>query len=252
MKIVSWNVNGIRAAHRKGFLKWFNKFKPDILCVQELKAKTNQIPEEIQKIKGYYSFYNVADKKGYSGVGVWSKKKPLKVTTKLRFKRFDNEGRLLMLEYKNFTLLNFYIPHGDRTKKNLQFKLDSYKYIFKLLNKLKHRNLILIGDFNIAHQEIDLARPKANLNNIMFTPKERQQISDLIKADFIDTFRYIHPKTQKYTWWPYFANARTRDLGWRIDYIFISQKMKNKLKKAFILTDILGSDHCPAGIDINL
>ncbi len=250
MKIVSWNVNGIRAAHRKGLLKWFKKFKPDILCVQELKAKEDQIPDEIRQIKGYHSFYNPAYKKGYSGVGIWSKQKPLKVTTKLGFKRFDNEGRLLMLEYKNFTLLNFYIPHGDRTKKNLQFKLDSYRYIFKFLKKLKHRNLILIGDFNIAHQEIDLARPKANLNNIMFTHEERQQISDLIKTDFIDTFRYSHPKAQKYTWWPYFANARARDLGWRIDYVFISQKMKNKLKKAFILTDILGSDHCPAGIDI--
>jgi len=252
MKIVSWNVNGIRAVHRKGFFKWFKKSKPGILCIQELKAKEDQIPDEIKQIKGYHSFYNSAYKKGYSGVGVWSKKKPLKVTTKLGFKRFDNEGRLLMLEYKNFTLLNFYIPHGDRTKKNLQFKLDSYKYIFKLLNKLRHRNLVLVGDFNIAHQAIDLARPKANLNNIMFTSEERQQISNLIKSDFVDTFRFLHPETKKYTWWPYFTNARARNLGWRIDYVFISKNIKSRLKVAFVLTNILGSDHCPVGVDIKL
>jgi len=158
-----------------------------------------------------------------------------------------------MLEYKNFTLLNFYIPHGGRAKENLEYKLEVYKHVLKLLKKIKNRHLVIVGDFNIAHEEIDLARPKANLNNVMFTPEERQQIGELLKTDkLLDSYRFKHPKGNKYTWWPYFANARARDLGWRIDYVFISESMKKQLKEAFVLSKVLGSDHCPTGINISL
>lgn len=250
VKIISWNVNGLRAVHKKGFLEWLAKSRADIVCLQETKAQKKQLTPDLIKLKNYHSFFNSARKKGYSGVAVYSKNKPRVVKRKLGMKRFDSEGRLLELEYPDFTLVNLYMPHGDRQKRNLDYKLECYEYLFKNLEKVKNKKIILIGDFNIAHKEIDLARPKQNQNNIMFTPQERKQIDKLIKLGFIDSFRKFHKKGGNYTWWVYMANARQRNLGWRIDYAFVSKKFEKRLKSAFILSRVRGSDHCPIGIEI--
>ena len=250
MKIYSWNTNGIRSIYNKGFIDWLNKTKPDILCTQEIKASTDQIPAEIIKPKGYFSYFNPAQKKGYSGLSVFSKEKPKLVKNNINYKKFDTQGRILELHYKNFILFNFYMPQGARDKSKLPFKLESYKYLFKYLNKFKNKKLILIGDFNIAHQEIDLARPENNKNNIMFTPEERQQIDILLSLGFIDSYRYLNPKKEEYTWWPYFRQCRKRNIGWRIDYCFVSNNLKTKLKKAQIHTNVMGSDHCPISLEV--
>lgn len=250
MKIISWNVNGLRAVYKRDFLGWLKKSKVDIVCLQEIKAQIDKIPAELNDPTGYFSFYNPAVKPGYSGTAVFTKQKPLKVIAKIGFEQFDNEGRMLRLDFSDFILINFYLPHGGRGKENLEYKLDVYKYLFEYLSKIKNKPVVLVGDFNIAHEEIDLARPKNNKNNIMFTSEERAQIGKLIKMGFTDTFRQLHPSEKKYTWWPYFANARVRDLGWRIDYAFVSKKLVPKLKRAEILTDVLGSDHCPIKVEI--
>lgn len=248
MKIISWNVNGIRAIEKKGFLKWFQKENPDILCLQEVKAQDGQIPEELIKLKNYYSFFNFAKKKGYSGVAVFTKQKPISIKNKIGMKRFDEEGRILQLEYKDFILINLYLPHGGRQKENLPYKLEVYKNLLKYFSKIKNKKVILLGDFNIAHQDIDLARPKDNKNNIMFTPEERANIDKMLSFGFVDTFRYFNKASGNYTWWPYFANARARNLGWRIDYVFASKLLMKRIGRGFILSDVLGSDHCPVGI----
>jgi len=250
MKIISWNVNGIRAVYRKNFFKWMRKTNPDILCLQEIKAQKEQIPEELVKPKGYYAYFNFAERKGYSGVAIYTRRKPLKIEYKLGLKRFDQEGRILKLKYPDFTLINVYLPHGGRQKENLGYKLEVYNYLFRYLKNVRSKNIILIGDFNIAHQDIDLARPRQNQNNIMFTPEERQQIDKIINLGFLDSFREFHKEGSHYTWWPYMAKARQRNLGWRIDYTFISKELTQKLKDAFILPEIMGSDHCPIGIEI--
>lgn len=251
MRILSWNVNGIRSVHRKGFLNWLKKDKPDILCIQETKAQTDKVSDELKNMKGYFSFWNPAERKGYSGVALLSKEKPLEVKHGLGIKRFDKEGRVLVVKYPKFTLLNLYFPHGRRDKAKLPYKLDMYTAFFSYLNKLK-KNVVLCGDFNIAHKEIDLARPKENKNNIMFLPEERKQIDNILSKEFIDTFRHFNKEPGNYTWWPYYRDARKRNLGWRIDYIFVPKNIIKRVKKAFILSDVLGSDHCPIGIEINL
>lgn len=250
MKIISWNINGLRTALKKGFLDWLNKSRADIICLQETKAQPGQLPFDLIKPRNYFSYFHSATKKGYSGVAVYTKRNPSSVKRKLGIKRFDQEGRLLQLKYPHLTLINLYLPHGGRKKENLNYKLIIYRYLFKYLNNWREKEVLLIGDFNIAHQEIDLARPKQNKNNIMFTPEERKQIDKLIELGFTDTFRKLHPKERSYTWWPYFANARQRNLGWRIDYAFTSRSLTPRLKTAFILSEVKGSDHCPIGVEI--
>jgi exodeoxyribonuclease-3 len=250
MKILSWNVNGIRAIHEKGFKKWFLQEEPDILCLQEIKADEEQIPEELKKVFGYLVYFNPAQKKGYSGTAIYTKIKPEKVSTKIGFKQFDEEGRFIRLDFRDFILINFYIPHGGREKENLDYKLKFYNYLLQYLKRVKNKPIILAGDFNIAHQEVDLTRPKDNKDNIMFTLAEREKINEILSLGFIDTFRYFHKEGGHYTWWAYFNFARQRNIGWRIDYFFVSQSLEKKLKKAFILNKVMGSDHCPVGIDI--
>lgn len=249
MKIISWNVNGVRAIFKKGFLKWFKKTKADIICLQEIKAQYEQIPKEMEDCKNF-SFFNLGQKRGYSGVAVYTMERPLKTETRLGLKRFDQEGRMLDLRYPDFNLINLYLPQGGRKKENLPYKLEVYKKLFEYLKKYKNKKVILVGDFNIAHREIDLARPKQNQKSTMFTPAEREQIKNLINLGFVDTFRHFHPQEKEYTWWPYFYQARKRNLGWRIDYVFVSSKLISKVKKAFILPGVEGSDHCPVGIEI--
>lgn len=250
MKIYSWNVNGIRAAYRHGFYNWFKKTKPDIVCLQETKANETQFPAELMKPKGYHAYFNTATKKGYSSQVIYTKQKPLAANNKLGFKQFDQEARFLELKFKNFILVNLYLPHGQRDKGKLPYKLKCYDYLLKYLQKNKNQKIVLVGDFNIARSEIDLNNPKGNKDGIMFTPKERQTIDKIIQLNFIDTFRELHPDKQQFSWWPYFYHARDRNLGWRIDYCFVSKSLKPKIKKAFILDKVKGSDHCPIGIEI--
>lgn len=255
MKIISWNINGIRSVYTKGFLDWLIKTDPDILCLQEIKAR--EIPQNSDLFSSdptsiYNIFINSAVKKGYSGVAVLSKQKPLKEVKTLNFERFDGEGRILELEFINFTLINLYIPHGARDKHNLDYKLTVYIKLLDKLKKYKNQKVIITGDFNIAHEDIDLARPNENRNNIMFTFNERQQIEKLLDLGFIDSFRIFHKGTGNYSWWPYHSGLRDKNIGWRIDYEFVSQNLGKFITGAFILKDVYGSDHCPIGIDIAL
>ena len=252
MKIVAWNVNGLRSVERNGFSAWLKKSGADIVCIEEMKAHKEQIPEDLLSLKEYSLYINQAEKKGYSGVAVFTKEKPLRENYRLGLERFDKEGRMVELEYGKFIFIALYLPHGGRFKENLQYKLEVYKHLFTHLRKLKNKNVILAGDFNIAHKDIDLARPNGNRNNIMFTPEERKQLDVLIASGFVDTFRQFHKGGGNYTWWPYFANARERNLGWRIDYVFVSNPLAKKLKDAFILNKVSGSDHCPVGITIGI
>lgn len=250
MKVVSWNVNGLRSVYKKNFVTWLKKTDADIVCLQEIKTQLSSLPPDLATLNNYKSYYNFALKKGYSGVAVYVKKEPYKLEQVLSHPRFDQEGRILRLDYHDFSLINLYLPHGGRQKENLIYKLEVYDLLLNYLEKIKHQNIILIGDFNIAHQEIDLARPKQNRKNTMFTPKEREKIDKIIKLGFTDTFREFNKEGGDYTWWPYFANARKRNLGWRIDYAFVSKSLVPKLKSSFILQEIKGSDHCPIGAEI--
>lgn len=248
MKIISWNINGLRSISKKGFTGWLKRESPDIVCLQEIKIQENQVTPDLIYQTDYYPLFSFAKRPGHSGVTVLSKSKPEKVIRILGLERFDSEGRILELKFPGFTLLNLYMPHGGRGKENLAYKLEAYKYLLKRLRKAKQQNLMLVGDFNVAHKEIDLARPKQNKNNIMFTPEERRRVDQLIDADFIDSFREFDKDGGRYTWWPYFANARQRNLGWRIDYCFVSKFLRSRLQNAFILKDVPGSDHCPIGV----
>ncbi len=239
----------MRSVYQKGLLDWLKKEEPDILCLQEIKIQVKQLPPELSKLNGYHSYFHSASRPGYAGTATYTKEKPLSVKEEIGLERFDKEGRAIELKYPDFTLINLYLPHGGRKKENLAYKLEVYAYLFNYLQKIKAKNIILIGDFNIAHEEIDLARPKQNKNNIMFTAEERKQIDKLTEIGFVDTFRKFNKKPGNYTWWPYFAKARERNLGWRIDYVFVSSALAEKVKNAFILTAVMGSDHCPIGIN---
>lgn len=252
MKIISWNVNGIRAVCKKGFLNWFCKENADIVCLQEIKAKESQVPVELQNINGYFSYFNSAERPGYSGTAVFTKQKPISVEYKIELKRFDEEGRVIKLKFPKFILFNFYIPHGSRDKKYMDYKLETYEYLFEYLKKFKNEKIILTGDFNIAHKEIDLAQPKQNEKNTGFTKEEREKIDKLVGLGFVDSFRKFNKKGNNYTWWAHFANARSRNIGWRIDYCFVSDNLQSKLKKSSISPKVMGSDHCPISVEIKI
>ena len=251
VKILSWNVNGLRSAYKKRFLKWLKSSKADIICLQEIRSAEEQIPEELKNVRGYYSYFNPSKtKKGYSGTAVYTKIKPLSVNTRSGLRRFDDEGRFLELKFKDFTLIDLYIVYGGRQKENMGYKIGVYRHLLSYLKKRKNEKIILMGDFNIAHTESDLAQPKNNKNNTMFTPNERKQIDRLISLGFIDTFRKFNQKGGNYTWWVAYANARKRNLGWRIDYAFASKSLAKKIKNASIYPKVMGSDHCPIGIGL--
>jgi len=248
----SWNVNGIRSVSGYGFFEWLEKYDPDILGLQEIKAQKEQVPNSLFSSGKYNLYLNSAEKKGYSGVAVYSKLKPTKVETKIGYERFDSEGRFLKLDFPKFSLINVYIPNGGRDRDHMTFKLKFYDFFTKYLNSIKNQNIVLMGDFNIAHEEIDLARPKENTKNVMFTPQEREKLDKLMDIGLIDTFRYLNKEPGHYSWWAYYRNLRERNIGWRIDYIFISKSLKKNLKEASILKDIGGSDHCPISMEINV
>jgi exodeoxyribonuclease III len=250
IKILSWNVNGIRAIYKKGFLGWLKKENPDILCLQETKAHEEQLPEDLINVEGYHSYFCSAERKGYSGVALYSKEEPVNVKKGLGIKKFDNEGRILIAEYPGFTLLNIYYPNGKASAERLQYKMDFYDAFLKYVNKLKKAGvkLIICGDVNTAHKEIDIARPKENSTVSGFLPEERAWIDKFLSKGYYDTFRMFNQEPDNYTWWDMVTRARERNVGWRIDYFFVSDNAKKDIKDAFILPDVMGSDHCPIGI----
>lgn len=253
MRIISWNVNGLRSVERHGFVEWVSKEQPDIICLQEIKLQEDQLTDTLRDIPGYTAYFSYANKKGYSGVGIYTRTTPLHATRLLGFERFDQEGRFLQLEYDSFILINLYMPHGGRQKEHLEYKLVCYTYLLDYLQALKtsqKKPLILVGDFNIAHTELDLARARQNQKNIMFTPQERALLNQLIATGFIDAFRTLYPTLQAYTWWPWLASARERNIGWRLDYGFISTELLPQLEKLSILREVSGSDHCPICLQI--
>lgn len=251
MKMVSWNVNGLRACVTKGFLDFFNNIDADIFSIQETKLQEGQITLDIN---GYYQYWNYAEKKGYSGVAVFSKKEPLKVTYGLNIEEHNNEGRLITLEFENFYYITAYVPNSQEELKRLEYRMKWEDDIKKYLNKLKeNKPVIYCGDLNVAHQEIDLKNPKNNRKNPGFSDEEREKFQNLLDSGFIDTFRYKYPKKEDaYSWWSYRFKAREKNAGWRIDYYIISNDIKQNLIDATIHNDILGSDHCPVSININL
>ena len=244
MKLISWNVNGIRACVKKGFLDYFNEQDADIFCIQETKLQEGQIDLNLE---GYYQYWNYAKKKGYSGTAIFSKKKPLSVSYGLNIEEHDQEGRIITLEFENFYMITVYTPNSQTGLARLDYRMkweDDFKAYLKDLNIKKH--VILCGDLNVAHKEIDLKNPKNNINNPGFTVFEREKLTNLLDEGFIDSFRYLYPdKEFIYSWWSYRFNARKNNAGWRIDYFLTSDKLQDKIKDALIDTEILGSDHCP-------
>ena len=255
MVILSWNVNGIRAVSKKGFIPWFEEQSPDVLCLQETKAIPEQITPGLRNPEKYFAYWNWPKaRRGYSGVAVFTKKEPLKVEKGFGVDEYDTEGRTLILHYDNFVLLNIYFPNGQKDDDRLQYKLNFYDVFLEYCNKLvkQGNNLVMCGDYNTAHKEIDLARPKENEKRSGFLPVERAWLDKYIENGYIDTFRMFEKGEGKYTWWDYKTRARERDVGWRIDYFFVNKDFSDKVKSSFILKDVLGSDHCPIGIDINV
>jgi exodeoxyribonuclease III len=252
--IISWNVNGLRAVERKGNLAEVFHMKPDILCLQETKSQPNQLTDELKSPKGYHSYFHFpTEKKGYSGVAIYSKDEPIKVSRDIGIKEMDQEGRLLMAEYPDFTLINCYFPNGGGAPERLRYKLDFYDHFLEFINKLhkKQPHIMICGDMNVAHKPIDLARPKENETHVGFLPIERAWMDKLISNKWVDVFRHFYPeKSEAYTYWDMKTYARERNVGWRIDYFFSSPEMLEKVKSIEILDTILGSDHCPVKLTL--
>ena len=244
MKLVSWNVNGIRACVKKGFLDYFNSVDADIFSIQETKCQENQISLELD---GYHQYWNYAERKGYSGTAIFTKKKPLSVSYGIEMEEPDTEGRVITLEFDDFYVVNCYTPNSKRDLTRLGYRLNWEDAMKEHLIKLNaHKPVIFCGDLNVAHNEIDLKNPKPNMGNSGFTEEERQKFSSLLDAGFIDSFRYFYPEqTDAYTWWSYMSKVRERNIGWRIDYFVVSERLVPSLKEATIHHEVLGSDHCP-------
>lgn len=251
MKLVSWNVNGIRAAVGKGLLDFFHDVDADVFCVQETKLQEGQIELDLP---GYYDYWCYADKKGYSGTAMFTKEKPLKVTYGIGIDEHDHEGRVITAEFDNFYMITCYTPNSQQELARLDYRMtwedDFLKYVKKLSKK---KPVIYCGDLNVAHEEIDLKNPKTNHNNAGFTDEERGKMSVVLKNGFTDSFRKLYPdKTDAYTWWSYRMNARAKNVGWRIDYFIVSDSIADNIDDALIYPEVMGSDHCPIGLEINL
>ena len=251
MKLISWNVNGLRAVWNKGFEDIFKELNADIFCIQETKMQEGQLDVNFD---GYINTFNSAERKGYSGTAIFSKVKPISVTKGIGIEEHDNEGRVITLEFEKFYLVNCYTPNAQRELTRLDYRMkweDDFKnYLVKLNNQ---KPVILCGDLNVAHNEIDLKNPKTNRGNAGFTDEEREKFTLLLNSGFVDSFRYLYPdKTDCYSWWSYMGRAREKNVGWRIDYFVVSEKIKTKILDAKIHSEIIGSDHCPVELDIDL
>ena len=249
MKFISWNVNGLRACVQKGFLDFFNSIDADFFCIQESKLQAGQIDLDLP---GYHQYWNYAEKKGYSGTAIFAKNEPLSVSYGIGIEEHDREGRVITLEYDNFYLVTCYTPNSQNELKRLPYRMqweDDFREYLKTLDAKKP--VVLCGDLNVAHNEIDLKNPKTNRKNAGFSDEERSKMTELLGSGFTDTFRYFYPDAEGiYSWWSYRFKAREKNAGWRIDYFITSKRINDKLKKAAIHTDVLGSDHCPVEVDI--
>jgi exodeoxyribonuclease-3 len=253
MKLISWNVNGIRAAERKGALKGLFALNADIIGIQETKATPEQLSQDVVSPPGYFSYFDSSkERKGYSGVAVYTKVEPDEIQYGLGDDEYDVEGRCLTLCFADFAFVTAYFPNGGRDADHFQFKLRYYELFLKHVKKLekKYGSVVFCGDLNVAHNEIDLARPKENANSIGFLPVERAWVDRVQEAGFIDTFRALHPETVKYSWWDMKTSSRERNVGWRIDYFFVNEELFPHVKKSEILIDFMGSDHCPVLLDV--
>lgn len=250
-KLISWNVNGLRACVNKGFLEYFKEVDADIFCIQESKLQEGQIDLNLE---GYKSYWNYAEKKGYSGTAVFTKEEPLNVKIGLGIEEHDNEGRVITLEYNEFYLVNVYTPNSKQGLERLDYRMVWEDAFRKYLKELEEKKPVIVcGDLNVAHNDIDLKNPKTNRKNAGFTDEERSKIGELLDAGFIDTYRYFYPDTEGvYSWWSYRFNARANNAGWRIDYFLVSESLKDKLEDAKIHMDVTGSDHCPVELTISL
>ncbi|MBY0121718.1 exodeoxyribonuclease III [Bacillus sp. S/N-304-OC-R1] len=251
MKFVSWNVNGIRACVKKGFLDYFHEVDADIFCIQESKLQEGQINLELN---GYYQYWNYALKKGYSGTAVFTKQKPLSVKYGVGEKETEDEGRIITLEFESFYLVNVYTPNSQRDLARLSYRLEWENNLLQYLRELDQiKPVVYCGDLNVAHAEMDLKNPKSNEGNSGFTQEERAKMTKLLDSGFVDTFRYVYPDAEgAYTWWSYMAKVRERNIGWRIDYFIVSDRVKEFIKSAQIHCDIMGSDHCPVVLEMEL
>ena len=250
MKLISWNVNGLRAVMNKNFMEVFRTLDADCFCLQETKLQEGQIDFDPE---GYYSYWNYADKKGYSGTAIFTKVKPISVTRGMGIDEHDHEGRVLTLEFEDFFLTDVYVPNSQDELKRLDYRMrweDAFRNYQKELEKTKP--VVFCGDLNVAHQEIDIKNPKTNHRNAGFTDEERGKMTELLESGFVDTFRYLYPETVTYSWWSYRFKARERNTGWRIDYFICSESLKDKIRDAKIHTDIMGSDHCPVELDLEI
>lgn len=251
MKCISWNVNGIRACVGKGFMEYFNAADADIFCIQESKMQGGQL---VLDLDGYYQYWNYAQKKGYSGTAIFAKKEPIRVKNGIGIEEYDTEGRVITLEYGTFYFVTVYTPNTQSELARLGYRME-WEDVFReyLLELQKQKPVIVCGDMNVAHQEIDLKNPKTNHKNAGFTDEERDKMTKLLETGFIDTFRYFYPDTEGvYSWWSYRFSARAKNAGWRIDYFLTSAELKNKLLDAKIHTEVMGSDHCPIELTIDL
>ena len=251
IKLISWNVNGIRAAVGKGFLDFFHEIDADVFCVQETKLQEGQIELDLP---GYYDFWNYADKKGYSGTAMFTKEKPLSVTYGIGVDEHDHEGRVITAEFENYYIVTVYTPNAQHELTRLDYRMSWEDDFLKYIKKLdKKKPVIYCGDLNVAHEEIDLKNPKTNRGNAGFTDEERGKMTDVLSSGFTDTFRYLYPdRTDAYSWWSYRMNARAKNVGWRIDYFICSDRIADKIDDALIYPEIQGSDHCPVGLNIDI
>lgn len=249
-KLISWNVNGIRAAEKKGFATWLAQTGAEVVCVQETKAQPEQLSKALLNPEGYHAAWFSAEKKGYSGVGTYSRTAPARSTPGFNDARFDHEGRSLMSDFDKFVLFNIYFPNGGRGPEWVKHKLAFYKKFLEIAQKLMKagRSVVVCGDFNTAHAEIDLARPKENVKTSGFMPDERAALDEYFAAGFVDTFRLLQPAAVKYTWWDQVSRARERNVGWRLDYFMVSPDLKDKIVSAEIHDEVMGSDHCPVSL----
>ena len=252
MILWSWNVNGLRAVMTKGFAEVLKTEAPDILCLQETKLQGDQIPKPLRAPEGYHVYWHHAERKGYSGVALFSKVEPREVTTSLGEERFDREGRVLRAVYHDFVLYGVYFPNGQRDDERLQYKLAFYDRMFEVMQQdvAAGHNVLVCGDVNTAHKPIDLAHPKQNEKTSGFLPIERAWLDKLMDNGWVDTFRHFDDRSDQYSWWSYITRARDRNVGWRIDYVLANQRFLPRVKRAFIRQDIMGSDHCPVGVEL--
>jgi exodeoxyribonuclease III len=252
LKIISWNVNGVRAAYKKGLLDWLQSEKPDFLCLQETKAQPDQLPAKLREPKGYVSYWHSAERKGYSGVAVLARKEPINVEMGMGVERFDTEGRVIRVDFDDYVLFNVYFPNGKKNKERLQYKLDFYEEFLDRIESLRRekKKIIFCGDVNTAHNEIDLARPKENEKVSGFLRIERDWLDKVVSLGYMDTFRSLNGDVVQYSWWDLKSRARERNVGWRIDYFIAAPEAIKSVTKAFILDDVMGSDHCPIGIEL--